>query len=347
MTIQDIVFRFRQNTTGRVSLLAGLLLLGLLAACSSGGTQGNERAITATAAQQASATAAATATAAPPTATPSPTFTPSPTPTPTPPAPLAAQVNGQYIFLADYERRVAQFEQSLRGMGLDPDTAEGQAQLAQARADILEGMIDEALIAQGAEALGVTVSEEELETQLQADIEAGGGQAAFDEWLTATGQTAEEYKEMLRRALLSRRVWEAVTADVPAAVEQVHVRVIALDSQEEALAVLDLLRQGEDFAALARERSLDVATQGSGGDLGWFPRGVVDPALENAAFALQPGQVSDPLPLGERYYLVQLVEREEARSLPDDLLWQMKQSKFDQWLEDLRAAAVIERFITE
>jgi len=324
-------------------LVIGSLLLAFLAACASGGQRENERVVTAT--QLAAATA--TATAAPPTATPSPTWTPSPTPSPTPPAPLAAQVNGRYIFLADYEKQVAQYEQSLRDFGVDLTTEEGKSRLAQARTDILEGMIDEALIAQGGEALGVTVTEEELEAQLQADIEAGGGQPAFDEWLTATGQTYDDYKEMLRRSLLSQRVWEVVTADVPAAVEQVHVRVIALDSEQEALEILDLLRQGKDFAVLAQERSLDVATQDSGGDLGWFPRGMVDPALENAAFALQPGQVSDPLPMGERYYLVQLVERDEARPLPEDMLWQLKQSKFDQWLEDLRAAAVIERFVTE
>ncbi len=345
MLVQDIVVIVQKNTTGRAMLMAGALLLWLATACTSGGAQQSERAIAATATRQAAVSA--TATAAPPTATSTPTPTPSPTPTPTPPAPLAAQVNGQYIFLADYEKQVSQYEQSLRDFGVDLTGEEGKARLAQAREDILEGMIDEALIAQGGAALGVNVSEEELEAQLQADIESGGGQAAFDRWLAATGQTEEDYKEMLRRSLFSQRVWDVVTSDVPTAVEQVHVRVIALESEQEAQEVLALIHQGEDFATLARERSLDVATQDEGGDLGWFPRGVVDPVLENAAFALQPGQVSEPLPLGDRYYLVQVVEREEARPLPDDMLWQLKQSKFDQWLEDLRAKAVIERFVTK
>ncbi len=77
----------------------------------------------------------------PPTATP--TFTP------TPPAPLAAVVNGQYIFLADYERQVAQLEQAMLAQGLDPGTEEGQAQLAEKRREVLESLIDYLLIEQG------------------------------------------------------------------------------------------------------------------------------------------------------------------------------------------------------
>lgn len=278
---------------------------------------------------------------------PAPTLVPTPTPTPTPPAPLAAQVNGQYIFLAEYERRVAQYERALLEQGIDLNTDEGQAHLEEARHDVLEGLIDSALIEQGAMAMGISLSEEELESQVEADIAAGGGQDAFEEWLQATTQTREDYKEMLRQSLLAQRVLDAVTADVGSEAEQVHARHIMVGSEEEAQQVLTMLQEGADFVALARERSLDLATKDNGGDLGWFPRGLVAPELENAAFALQPGQVSGIVHLGEGYHVIQVVEREIASPLSPEVQLELQLATFEGWLAELRATAVIERFVAE
>jgi hypothetical protein len=320
--------------------LTALLLGVLLTACDSGGD------VRQAATPVEGPTVVVVATAEPSAAVPT-AVVPTVAPTATPPAPLAALVNGQYVFLAEYERRVAQYEQALVEQGLDPDTGDGQAHLALARQDVLEGLVDTVLIEQGAVGLGVTLADEELETQVEADISAGGGQAAFEEWLQTTGQTREDYKEMLRQSLLSQRVLEVVTADVPPEAEQVHARHIVVDTEEVAREILTRLGDGADFVALARERSLDLATKDNGGDLGWFPRGLVAPELETAAFALQPGQVSDVVRLGEGYHVVQVVEREAARPLAPEMQLDLKLAMFDRWLAELRAAATIERFVGE
>lgn len=356
--ILDIVYTIRASTRGRVRLPSGqtgqagrpgtkgrgarpllaccLLALGaLLAACNGEGARPTP---SGGAPAEVASTVAMQSTTEEPTVIPTATATPTVTPTPTPPAPLAAQVNGQYIFLTDYERRVAQYEQALADQGLDP---------AQAREEVLEGLIDGALIQQGAAALGIQVSDEELDRQVEADIEAGGGQAAFNEWLQATGQTREDYREMLRQSMISQRAMEAVTGGLQTEAEQVHARHIQMESEEAAREILAQLQQGADFASLARERSTDLATRENGGDLGWFPRGMVAPELENAAFALQPGEVSDVLPLGEGYHLIQLVEREAARPLPPDMQIELQQAAFERWLAELRAAATIVRFAAE
>jgi len=260
---------------------------------------------------------------------------------------LAALVNGQYVFLADYEREVAQYEQAIGDLGVDPNSEEGQVSLAQARQDILEGLIDEVLIEQAAAELGVSLSDEEVEAQVEADITAGGGQAAFDEWLQATGQTRDDYKEILRRSLMSQRAWDSVVAGVPAAGEQIHVRTIVVESEEEAQEIVGLIRGGADFAALAQERSQDLVTAEDGGDLGWFPRGVLAVELEDAAFALQPGEVSEPVALGGLYHVLLLVERDAARAVSQETLLQLQQAAFEQWLAELRERAVIERFVSE
>ena len=198
---------------------------------------------------------------------------PTATPTVTPPAPLAAIVNGQYIFLADYEQRVAQYEEALFEQGMDPSTEEGQGYLREARRDVLEGMIDTALIEQEATALGVTLADEALEAQVQSDIDTGGGEAAFEEWLQVTGLTRDDYREMLRQSMISQRVLEVVTADVGDEAEQVHVRHIMVESEEAALEIQSMLQEGADFVALARERSLTWRRRTMGAIWGGFPAG--------------------------------------------------------------------------
>lgn len=351
--ILDVVDLIEHNTRGRDSIamskvkqtgwgFVALFVLFLLAACGGGGD-----------ADQAAAPSVgptvlvATRPPAQESPAPAPTTIPTVTPTATPPAPLAAQVNGQYIFLSDYERRVLQYERALVEQGIDLNTDEGQGYLEQARQDVLEGLIDGLLIEQGALSLGITLTDEELEGQIEADIAAGGGQAAFDEWLQATGQTRDDYKGMLHQSLLAQRVLDTVTANVGTAAEQVHARHIVVDSQEAAQQILSMLQEGADFVALARDYSLDLATKDNGGDLGWFPRGLVAPELENAAFILQPGQVSDMVLLGEGYHIIQVVERESARPLSPEMQLDMQLTVFEGWLAELRASAVIERFLEE
>jgi parvulin-like peptidyl-prolyl isomerase len=73
----------------------------------------------------------------------------------------------------------------------------------------------------------------------------------------------------------------------------------------------------------------------------------VAPELENAAFALQPGQVSEPIQLGEGYHIVQVVEREAARPLSLETQMDVQRAMFEQWLDELRAAAQIERYVQD
>lgn len=266
-------------------------------------------------------------------------------PTATPPAPLAAIVNGEYIFLADLDRQMMLYEQALLGQGVQLDTEEGQLHLDEVRRDVLGSLIDYVLIRQEAAARNLSLSDDEVEKQLEADIAAGGGQVAFEEWLLATGQTREDYADMLRRSMLSLRVLESVTADVPVEVEQVHARHILADTEEAAQQILLDLRDGAEFDELAREKSVDLATKDAGGDLGWFPRGMIAPELEAVAFALSPGEVSEVVRVGEGYHIIQVIERELTRPLPPDLQGEYKLAVFDRWLTERRAAAAIEFYV--
>ena len=97
-------------------------------------------------------------------------------------------------------------------------------------------------------------------------------------------------RERITEARIERRYRDMLN-DV-ASREEVHARHILVPSREEAEAAIRRLAGGEDFAALAGELSTGPSGP-NGGDLGWFGRGAMVPAFEEAAFALGKGGVSE------------------------------------------------------
>jgi parvulin-like peptidyl-prolyl isomerase len=76
-----------------------------------------------------------------------------------------------------------------------------------------------------------------------------------------------------------------------------------------ALALLSRLRQGEDWDTLAAGNSLDTSNKDTGGDLGWFSRGTMVDAFEQAAFAGEIGEIVGPVQSFFGWHLIQIVDR--------------------------------------
>lgn len=264
-------------------------------------------------------------------------------PPPTEP-PVIARVNGQPILLADYENQVAQFEAAWIAQGLDPNSADGQAQLAQVREQVLSGMIDQVLIEQEAQLKGMAVSDAAVETEIQEMVTISGGAEAFAAQLAANGETEAEIRVRVRAAMLASIMRDQVIANVAGTAPQVHARHLLVDSADLANSLLAQLQAGADFTSLAQQYSQDTLTRGGGGDLGWFPRGVlISKEVEDAAFALQPGQYSGVAQSAFGFHIVQVVETDPARPLTADQLLILQQAAFENWLASLRATANIER----
>jgi peptidyl-prolyl cis-trans isomerase D len=66
------------------------------------------------------------------------------------------------------------------------------------------------------------------------------------------------------------------------------------------------LKEGKDFATLAKENSTDLGSKNTGGDLGWLDKGTTDEAFENALFALKKGELSAPVLSSEGYHIIEL-----------------------------------------
>lgn len=267
-------------------------------------------------------------------------------PSPTAPPPLAARVNGEPIYLADYEERLDRFRATLTAQGIDPDSQEGQAWLGQNGEEILDVMIEQTLIEQAAEAVGIEVTDADVEGYLRDLTAEGGGEEEFRAKLAAWGETYESAKGEVRAQLMGRALAERAVSGVPESAEHIRARHILADTADAARQIRDQLKAGADFATLARAHSQDSSTRDIGGDLGTFPRGILlAPEVEEAAFSLQPGEFSEVVPSGLGYHIVLVVERDPDRPISARNRQFLQAQARDGWIESLWAEAEVERLI--
>ena len=141
---------------------------------------------------------------------------------------------------------------------------------------------------------------------------------------------------------------EAAKAQPPE--PEVHARHILVPTEEEAKAALARIKAGEDFAKVATELSKDPA--GDGGDLGWFTKDRMVPEFAEAAFKLEPGQVSDPVKSQFGWHIIK-VEGKRMKTFPpfeqvkDQAARFVAQKAQTALITSLRDKAKIERFDEE
>ena len=127
--------------------------------------------------------------------------------------------------------------------------------------------------------------------------------------------------------------------------EEIHARHILVSTEAEAKQVAERLKKGEDFATVAKEVSKDPSAEG--GDLGFFSRGQMLKPFEDAAFALEIGQVSEPVQTQFGWHIIK-VEEKRTRPLPtfdqvkDTIVSQLTQQKAKDTIKQLHDAAKIE-----
>jgi parvulin-like peptidyl-prolyl isomerase len=170
-------------------------------------------------------------------------------------------------------------------------------------------------------------------------LDATGYAPALQQLLDKNSLAEPDFRDRLMQSMLREKLQTAIGAEqVPDTQEQVHARHILVATQEQADAILAQLQAGADFATLASQQSTDPGSKDKGGDLGWFGKGVMDPPFEAAAFALQPGQLSNVIQGANGYHVIQLLERDPARAIPADQLTSQRQKAFTDWLASRRSS---------
>lgn len=182
------------------------------------------------------------------------------------------------------------------------------------------------------------VTDEELDAKLNEVKEQLG--ANFEMALAQYQMTEESFKDSLKLDLL---VEKAAVVDIEATEEEikeyydnykpkVKARHILVEDEAKAKEVKKKLDEGGDFAELAKEYSTDPGSAEAGGDLGWFGPGRMVPEFEEATYALEVNEISEPVKSEHGFHIIQLTEKEEKKSLEDmkaEIEHQVKVAKID------------------
>jgi len=260
---------------------------------------------------------------------------------------VIAMVNGEEISTAAYEADLTQaLHATTKQYMVDWNDLENQSFLPALQQQVLEQAIDRVLLRQLADQEEVTADAGEIDTEitnLKAQVDESEVFADWDSFLAENGLTEESLRRLITDSLLTEGLTEQMGG--PQVVEQVRASHILVETEETGQEVLDRLAEGEPFAALAAEYSIDPGSKTSGGDLGWFPRGVMVPEFEEAAFSMEPDETSELVKSDFGYHIIHVVSKEE-RELDPELYAQKQYEEFQFWFEAQRTEADIERLYT-
>jgi peptidyl-prolyl cis-trans isomerase C len=191
------------------------------------------------------------------------------------------------------------------------------------------------LLAQEAKELGFVVDDMMVVERVK---EMGISEENLDEWKVTNGYSDESFKRALILAISSAWMRDKIISEVPSTAEQVHAKQILLHDSSQADAVYAQLLAGIDFDSLAVE--YDPV---NGGDLGWFPRGyLIVSELDETAFSLEPGSISEIIetPLG--YHIIMVIERDLQYPLNANTRRAVQLQVLAEWLEAKRSLSDIE-----
>jgi len=287
--------------------------------------------------------------------------------------------------VAQYQRVYAQYGQDFSKFLQGPAGIERRLQL---QSRLIDDLLRKRLITQEIERRRIKISPTDVDDQTEIEWERilrqnNLTEEQAQEILKRQGRTLESFKRELRQAvelnIKTERLRDLVVGpieptdqelsayledhredyDTP---EEVHARHILIRVPEGASEaeiaqakkqIEDIkkeLENGADFAELAKKYSQDPGSAPNGGDLGFFSRGRMVQEFEDAAFSLEPGQLSDPVRTQFGFHLIKVEEKKPAQHpelaqirerVLQDYIEAERDRRFEQFYNELKARAKI------
>ncbi len=290
-----------------------------------------------------------------------------------------AVVNGEEIYDAEFKAALQQAIQQLAG-AQENVTGAGISVL---RKEVMENLIGRRLAYQESRRLGITVDpaliDREMERALARVSSAVELEEALDKADLSRARLRLQFKQDIAiRQLLEDQVIRNIKVDdrelrdfydnnpnlfkTPALVKASHIFIAAgpgstKEERKEAAALIRAIRerldQGAEFSEMAIDYSQCPSSE-NGGDLGYFEKEKMIKGIAEAAFALNPGEISDIVRTGQGYHLIRVDDRKPKMKLAfedakEKLLRNLKFEKSTQqikaYLQTLRDSAAVEIFI--
>lgn len=274
---------------------------------------------------------------------------------------VIATVNGEVLSKADFVHELGRELSSVEGL-----TPQSPDQVDVTKRTLLDTLIERMLLLQAARAANILVSAEEVDRdvlRVSSDYPAEGFEEALAQGKLSMAELKRRTQTMLAiEKLFQSQVYSraAVTEDEISdhfnahteefqQPEQVHALQIVVKGLDDAKKVQAQLRAGKKFQDLARKYSLSADAK-VGGDLGFFPRGVMPPKFDEVCFKLSVNAVSDVVESEFGYHLFKVVEKKAAKKkqladvraeIEQKLLQEKRATGQREYVKQLRQKAVI------
>jgi len=291
----------------------------------------------------------------------------------------AATVNGIPISKSQYERELSMFQKRATQTGRPLSDAD----LTTVKNRILENLIEAEVLYQQSQKEKVKVDNQAVNEQIETIKKRFPDEAADKKALEGMSVSEKEIRDQVKRGLvinqlLDTNVRQKITVTEeesnkfynnnpnlfkqPEQIKASHILIKVASGAEESKkiqarkkieTVQKKVRQGEDFGLLAKTNSEGPTAQRSG-DLGYFSRGQMVKPFEDAAFALNVGEVSEIVETQFGYHLIKVTDKKPARTIPykevqqkleQHLKNEKEKTEIQGYIENLKKSATIKRFI--
>jgi foldase protein PrsA len=248
--------------------------------------------------------------------------------------------------------------------GAPPFPSPGTTQYKQLKASIVNYLVQNEVIKTKAAEMDVTVTDKQFQARMKQIVQQVGGQKKLDKLLKQQAVTQPELEAQLKAQMLQDAVQQKVYASIKVTPEQVkkyfedpanksqfnvaesvdarHVLVKTQAEADKVRALLEADNSDANWKTVAKQYSTDPGSKNNGGSLGNFPKGRMVKPFEDAAFALEVNEISQPVKTQFGYHVIEVTKKtpaskqtlEQAKAtIEQQLKYQDQATAWEKWLK--------------